>query len=602
MPRFNASSALLLKTAIDSGITSPTELANVMGNAAVETGNFSRMHENFGYRSVDRLVSQVRSAESRYTREQIQAAIDSKDPQQIATIMYEGRSGRGDLGNTEPGDGWKFHGRGYFQYTGRSNYTIYGEKFGVDLVNNPDIAAEPVMAAKLAIAYWKDKIPEHMRDDSRAAGRKINGGDNGAEARVAASRQWVETITPELVKDIQTGRTTVEQLAARGVDPTVERLQQNLNALGFTDVRGQPLVVDGVRGGPGGHTNQAIAAFEKAAGLIGKQSSGDLLTATESALNALQPLRRFDQALSDLGRSFPVPKSAQLSQTESRMVNGMRDYLLPGRDVPAPHRNTSAQPAEATALPPPLAKAGLQQGDHGAAVLALQEHLRLIGATDREGQALKADRDYGARTKEAVEQFQLWTGRETTGIADKDTLQALETQAQFVARQRAQGVSPGDHMVDNLKPLPVSANTGLVADPRLPSGQEVAQPIPATSLQAFSDPAHPQHALYASLQQRFLAKGHTLSEEQLSALTGQMHSAGAKPGWHGDVIVHNDKAFAQAAWPPGVRVQLDLQAPAPSVQDTMRNFQADQQNMMETLEMLRQQQATAQEHSHGLGR
>ncbi|XQA75875.1 hypothetical protein ACM9XA_10300 [Xanthomonas sacchari] len=49
MPRFNESSALLLKTAVDSGITSPTELANLMGNAAVETGHFRRMHENLGY-------------------------------------------------------------------------------------------------------------------------------------------------------------------------------------------------------------------------------------------------------------------------------------------------------------------------------------------------------------------------------------------------------------------------------------------------------------------------------------------------------------------------------------------------------------------------
>lgn len=123
MLQFNESSALLLKTAIDSGITSPTELANIMGNAAVETGNFRRMHEDFSYKTVDRLVSQVRSAERRYTRGEIQIAIDSGDPRQIATIMYEGRDGPGDIGNTEPGDGRRFHGRGYFQYTGRANYT-----------------------------------------------------------------------------------------------------------------------------------------------------------------------------------------------------------------------------------------------------------------------------------------------------------------------------------------------------------------------------------------------------------------------------------------------------------------------------------------------
>lgn len=48
MPKFNESSALLLTRAIESGVTSPEELSNIMGNAAVETQYFSTMHEGFG--------------------------------------------------------------------------------------------------------------------------------------------------------------------------------------------------------------------------------------------------------------------------------------------------------------------------------------------------------------------------------------------------------------------------------------------------------------------------------------------------------------------------------------------------------------------------
>ncbi|KLD79664.1 hypothetical protein FZ025_11310 [Xanthomonas hyacinthi] len=70
MPRFNESSALLLKTAVDSGITSPTELANLMGTAAVETGHFRRMRENMGYTSTDSLIGAVSSADDRLTRQQ----------------------------------------------------------------------------------------------------------------------------------------------------------------------------------------------------------------------------------------------------------------------------------------------------------------------------------------------------------------------------------------------------------------------------------------------------------------------------------------------------------------------------------------------------
>ncbi|MBP3973837.1 XVIPCD domain-containing protein [Pseudoxanthomonas spadix] len=213
MPQFNESSALLFTTAVDSGICSPEELANLMGNATVETGRFRRMHESFAYSSADNVIAAVASADDRFTWQEVEAAVASGDPKQIAKVMYENRA---DLGNAELGDGWRFHGRGYLQYTGRDNYERYGERFGVDLANNPDLAADPQTAARLAVAYWQDRVPEASRTDPVAAGRIINGGDNGKDARVAASRDWIGTITPELVEDVRTGRVTLEQLATLG--------------------------------------------------------------------------------------------------------------------------------------------------------------------------------------------------------------------------------------------------------------------------------------------------------------------------------------------------------------------------------------------------
>ena len=53
--------------------------------------------------------------------------------------QYEGRS---DLGNTQPGDGVRYKGRGYVQLTGRRNYKLYSEKTGKDLIGNPDVVAQ----------------------------------------------------------------------------------------------------------------------------------------------------------------------------------------------------------------------------------------------------------------------------------------------------------------------------------------------------------------------------------------------------------------------------------------------------------------------------
>lgn len=66
---------------------------------------------------------------------------------------YEGRL---DLGNTHPGDGRRYKGRGLFQLTGRANYRTYGAKLTLDLEGDPEQAAEPLTSLKIACAFWKD--------------------------------------------------------------------------------------------------------------------------------------------------------------------------------------------------------------------------------------------------------------------------------------------------------------------------------------------------------------------------------------------------------------------------------------------------------------
>jgi peptidoglycan hydrolase-like protein with peptidoglycan-binding domain len=94
------------------------------------------------------------------------------------TRMYEGRA---DLGNTEDGDGARFHGRGYIQLTGRANYRTYGQRLGVPLESKPHLALEPRVAARVLADYFRARdVPASARTgDWRAVRQKVNGGLNG---------------------------------------------------------------------------------------------------------------------------------------------------------------------------------------------------------------------------------------------------------------------------------------------------------------------------------------------------------------------------------------------------------------------------------------
>jgi predicted chitinase len=98
---------------------------------------------------------------------------------------YEGRR---DLGNTEPGDGPLFKGRGLIQLTGRANYTEYQRlnRFGSQVVGDPGmVAADPKLCVDVAGWFWDTRKLNLLaaRDDLEQVTRRINGGLNGLEHR-----------------------------------------------------------------------------------------------------------------------------------------------------------------------------------------------------------------------------------------------------------------------------------------------------------------------------------------------------------------------------------------------------------------------------------
>ena len=101
---------------------------------------------------------------------------------------YEGRH---DLGNTEPGDGKRFKGRGPIQLTGRENYRSFGAKLGLDLEQHPEKASQHAIGWRIAGLYWKSHGCNELADQGEfiALTQKINGGTNGLADRLRNLRK-----------------------------------------------------------------------------------------------------------------------------------------------------------------------------------------------------------------------------------------------------------------------------------------------------------------------------------------------------------------------------------------------------------------------------
>jgi putative chitinase len=171
---------------------------------------------------------------------------------------YEGRE---DLGNTQPGDGPRYRGRGLIQTTGRANYREARDDIRKMDPSAPDFEAEPVKLEELpwallsAISYWRRRNINRFadRDDVVAVTKRINGGTNGLADRrrylAKAKSIWIGGDSPAA------GNPTL-RVGDNGED--VEDLQMELAEAGYA------VSVDGDFGA---HTKEAVEDFQEAHGL-----------------------------------------------------------------------------------------------------------------------------------------------------------------------------------------------------------------------------------------------------------------------------------------------------------------------------------------------
>jgi putative chitinase len=146
-----------------------SELDDFLREILHESAMLSRLEEGLNY-SAERLM-QVWP--TRFPT--LESALPyARNGRVLANKVYDGR-----MGNVEPGDGFKYRGRGVIMVTGRANYTALSKIMGIDLVNSPDLLAQPVIALKVAIAWWEGNVPDSIMGDLKRVRKAVNGGSTG---------------------------------------------------------------------------------------------------------------------------------------------------------------------------------------------------------------------------------------------------------------------------------------------------------------------------------------------------------------------------------------------------------------------------------------
>ena len=153
--------ATIIDSLKQSGINSPKAHANVLATVKAES-NFKVQSENLNYSSPDRIQAvfgKRRIPSIEFAQQFV------KNPEALANHVYKTTDG-----NSEPGDGFKYRGRGFIQHTGKNQYAAISKFTGVDVIKNPDALNSPEVAAKAIpwfLLSYKRMKPEDVSDMSK---------------------------------------------------------------------------------------------------------------------------------------------------------------------------------------------------------------------------------------------------------------------------------------------------------------------------------------------------------------------------------------------------------------------------------------------------
>ena len=241
---------LIIREMLKQGFTDPRAIAEMLALTNYETGGYTRTVENMKYTDPQRLMRMFKEVTNLEQAKQLVAAGEVA----IANTVYGGGKGQ-SLGNSKPGDGFLYRGRGLVQLTGRANYARIGQELGIDLEGKPELASEdPNVMAAIAVNFYKNsKLLRSITEDGNfgRAATGLNGGNAlpGMGDRYRLYLQYLDQLQKGSLQANEDGATAASQDKVGGEAPS---------SSGGGSVYGTPGAGSSPAGGEGGASTPMI--------------------------------------------------------------------------------------------------------------------------------------------------------------------------------------------------------------------------------------------------------------------------------------------------------------------------------------------------------
>jgi uncharacterized protein (TIGR02594 family) len=387
-------------------VTAPDRLAHFLAQILHESGGLTLEHESMNY-GAERLLQIFGAGRHSAAITPAEAQRLARDERGIAERVYGLGNPRKaqELSNTNPGDGFKYRGRGLMQTTGRCNYRRIGQACGVDFEANPDLVFSAQYALKPALAEWSEAGLNVYADnnDILAISRAINCGSpkskaipNGMQDRAT----WFATVRP-LVDHIDFRTETVAATNSTITKPTSEPRSEISSQFAITDLLGEQILRMG--------------------------DEGPLVRIVQLALARLgYPLRGSG---SFAGKTLSAAKNFQ--EAHDLEVDGeIGKETAQAIDRVLAERNSTTAPSAPT-IGGLVRDRSLHIGDAGPIVQAVQLALARLG------HPLKGTGNYGAATEQAIRDFQKQHALEVDGEVGPKVAAAIDRALDALMRPAA---------------------------------------------------------------------------------------------------------------------------------------------------------------------